>query len=141
MTHDRNRFKRALEELSRIEGMTFYKERDADYAFSSYFMKFRGTIREALDSAAFKRAYLISNFVENPEPTGVFMALFSDGSGGALYKRIEGGLYIDAEGDVVAAPYFLDAGYLDFIALPDDYELFCEGKRKVSPRQKSHEDR
>lgn len=69
------------------------------------------------------------------KPEGKFIALFSDGSGGSLFWRLdddENGnmVYCDHEGDLIPDPetYFIDAGYNNWIPLPDNFEFWFEGR-------------
>ncbi len=66
-------------------------------------------------------------------PTGKFIALYSDGSGGNLFWRLdddESGLpvYCDHDGDLLPDPetYLVDSGYLYWIELPDNYKFWFE---------------
>lgn len=74
--------------------------------------------------------HLNSFYADKPE--GKFVALFSDGSGARLYYRLddEDGLpvYCDSEGDLVTEPetYFIDAGYSNWMPLPDSFRLWFE---------------
>jgi len=64
-------------------------------------------------------------FAAGDVPTGKFMALYNDGSGGRIYMAIDGG-YMDSDGDEIGFDYFLDAGYLMWVSIPDIYKLWCE---------------
>lgn len=65
-------------------------------------------------------------FAAGDVPTGKFMALFNDGSGGRIFMAIDGGYMRAEEGDTVDFDYFLDAGYLMWVSIPDSYKLWCE---------------
>ena len=60
---------------------------------------------------------------ESPPPVGCkFIALYSDGSGSAMFWRHDGG-YVDSDGDDYDA---LSAGYDLWTELPQDKEFWCE---------------
>lgn len=66
-------------------------------------------------------------------PTGKFVALFSDGSGASLFWRLDDDadglpVYCDTDGDIISEPetYFIDAGYNNWIDLPDDFKFWFE---------------
>lgn len=66
-------------------------------------------------------------------PEGKFIALFSDGSGAGLFWRLDDSpdglpVYCDHEGDLIPCPetYFTDAGYNNWIELPNDFAFWFE---------------
>jgi len=87
-----------------------------------------------LDSTKYVRADIAENkgvmkcFHEESELPKVFIAIYSDGSGcnifyeHAEHKGLFTGLSIDF--DLLNRHWFIDAGYLWFIALPDDFNVF-----------------
>lgn len=61
-----------------------------------------------------------------PPDDRAFVALYSDGSGAALFRR-EGAGYKRADGlDMPDAQWFADSGFLWFIPLPVDFKLWYE---------------
>lgn len=74
----------------------------------------------------------IGYFADDDKPTGKFMALYNDGSGGSLFMRLNGGTphecYCTAEDiyDTVEYDWFVEAGYLMWVSIPDSYKLWCE---------------
>lgn len=79
---------------------------------------------------------LQGSFYAGNRPTGKFMALFSDGSGGGLFALDRGNedrdVYRTAEGDIIGYAdkdgyeWFIDAGYSIWVRLPQDFKLFYE---------------
>jgi len=65
-------------------------------------------------------------------PKGKFIALFSDGSGGNLFWRLDDqdglSVYCDADGEIVPDPetYFFDAGYSHWLPIDENYEFWFE---------------
>lgn len=53
-----------------------------------------------------------------------FIALFGDGSGCDLYHKQDNGLWRTIDTIDVDKDWFADAGYLWFIALPDDFKVW-----------------
>lgn len=71
------------------------------------------------------------NFFYTDKPTGKFIALFSDGSGGDIFMEVgkKDGItqYVDSHGELIEdETYFEDCGYGFWLQLPDDFELWCE---------------
>jgi hypothetical protein len=89
---------------------------------------------EILDCTRYVRADIAENkgamkcFYEETELPKVFIAIYSDGSGCHIFsehkdhERHYTGLSIDF--DVCDKDWFIDAGYLWFVALPDDFNVF-----------------
>lgn len=64
-----------------------------------------------------------------PAPGTKFVAFYGDGSGSALFVRFDDGDYADAEMEERAkfsADGFMDAGFLWWSRMPDDFEFFGE---------------
>ena len=68
------------------------------------------------------------NLIATTPPKGKFIALFADGSGETLSLTNDDGTFSTPHfrGDKFTAAWLLDAGYLHWIALPDDYKLWGE---------------
>ena len=61
-------------------------------------------------------------------PKNKFVAFYSDGSGSVLLKR-NGNSCLSADGEAVYWTHkLLDSGFLWYIDLPDDFELWFEKK-------------
>lgn len=74
----------------------------------------------------------IGYFAAGDVPTGKFMALYNDGSGGRVFMDV-GDFYIDASEasaeyyeEQFSFDYFLEADYLMWVSIPDSYKLWCE---------------
>lgn len=66
------------------------------------------------------------NFYEHEIPLK-FIAIYADGSGCELFWEVTGGFRNrDIEG--LSSDWFTDAGYLWFIKLPDNFEIFQTDK-------------
>ena len=64
-------------------------------------------------------------FYEETELPKVFIAIYSDGSGCDIFAKHDDGFYSPSrELYVPDNQWFTDAGYLWFIALPDDFNVF-----------------
>jgi len=61
----------------------------------------------------------------DPPKEGKFIAFFGDGSGAGLFMCVDGGI-IDHEGDDIDDDYLLNAGYCQWMPLPDDFKLWFE---------------
>ena len=70
------------------------------------------------------------NLIVTTPPKGKFIALFADGSGCDIFhKHEDGSIYTPVfveYGECVDIDWLLDAGYLHWIALPDDYKIWGE---------------
>lgn len=71
------------------------------------------------------------SFYARDKPTGKFVALYADGSGGALFQRVDGpngtDAYIDHDGDEVPVyDCFIDAGFSIWVRIHDEYKLWYE---------------
>jgi hypothetical protein len=68
------------------------------------------------------------NLITTTPPKGKFIALFADGSGCSLFRTNSDGRFSSPsfENDAVNIEWLLDAGYLHWIALPDDYKIWRE---------------
>lgn len=74
------------------------------------------------------------SFLSGERPEGKFSALYSDGSGSRLFMTVDGSGYpaghdgyMDGEsGDNVDFDWFADAGFSQWVRLPDDYNLWIE---------------
>lgn len=75
------------------------------------------------------------NFYENDLPSK-FIAIYSDGSGCEIFTRQQENAYISPsmEGCVVDKGWFVDAGYLWFVPLPDNFEVWEDQKENISPK-------
>ena len=71
---------------------------------------------------------LKSLFVDHPPKGCKFVALFCDGSGAGIFARTESGSVVDAEGNKRTVDDLVDAGYGDWLRLPDDYVMWYERK-------------
>lgn len=71
-------------------------------------------------------------FATGDKPDGKFAALWDDGAGARLFMPVshENGedTYLGAEGDwdEVGYDWFMDAGFLLWVRIPDNYKLWCE---------------
>lgn len=59
-------------------------------------------------------------------PQGNIVAIFGDGSGAALFGFYDGTFYEADGGEHVDADYFIDAGYVWWLPLPDDFVFWCD---------------
>lgn len=71
------------------------------------------------------------SFYNGDKPTGKFVALYTDGSGCALFQRVDGpdgtDAYVDHEGEEIHGyDWFLDAGFSIWVSIPDEYKLWFE---------------
>lgn len=62
----------------------------------------------------------MKNFYED-DPTLVFVAIYSDGSGANIFYRDGGVFKSPCLDSPVDRDWFVDAGYLWFLPLPDDF--------------------
>lgn len=71
------------------------------------------------------------SFYAGDKPDGKFIALYEDGSGGALFMKIDGqngrDVYMAADScDEVEYDWFFDAGYSIWVHVPAEHTLWCE---------------
>lgn len=65
------------------------------------------------------------NFYED-DPPEKFVAIYSDGSGCDIFYEQSAGYYASSSREIVGVQtdWFADAGYLWFLPLPDDFEVW-----------------
>lgn len=68
-------------------------------------------------------------YIDTPKKDSRFVAFFDDGSGADLFCRRKNGDFFNAEGHFLDLDWFLDAGYLTFMYLPNDFKFFFEGSK------------
>lgn len=75
------------------------------------------------------------NFYEDDPPTK-FVAIYSDGSGCHLFYKDEKGRYQspDHAFQMADKEWFIDAGFLWFLPLPDDFEVWEAQKENISSK-------
>lgn len=63
------------------------------------------------------------------KPEGKFIALYGDGSGCSMWHKKEEGFF-DQEGGLIHndPDWFIEAGYLFFVELPDTFQFWHEHK-------------
>jgi len=71
---------------------------------------------------------MLKCFYEHEDLPKIFIAIYSDGSGCDLYYQRNDGFCRAEDGLLLTTDkhWFTDAGYLWFIALPDDFGLWSE---------------
>jgi len=87
-------------------------------------------------SSGYIRADLVGLkcFYEDDLPSK-FIAIYSDGSGCDIFYEVSDGFYSTPIGvENVQSDWFADAGYLWFVPLPDDFEVWEDQKENKSPK-------
>lgn len=70
-------------------------------------------------------------YTNEPPKNSRFVAIYADGGGAALFRLDNAGNYCDVNGDLVPdGDWFADAGFLNYILLPDNFRLWFEGQEK-----------
>ena len=72
----------------------------------------------------FKKGYLNSLIDDFPEPNSKFVAFFSDGSGAGIFKVDVDGVVYGHEMPELDQDWLVEAGYLSWQYLPDDYDIW-----------------
>ena len=71
--------------------------------------------------------FITKCFYEEDDLPKVFIAIYSDGSGSDLFHEVSDGFYSTPTGvENVQSDWFADAGYLWFVPLPDDFEVWIK---------------